>query len=366
MKKLLALLILAAVPVAAQVFNPTATANPTTILVTDAPYNAKCDGTTDDTAAFTAAFNFVSNYVGYTISLPPVSDFSHFGCVYSSPLAFPWDTVFDMKQNAMIYTGATNNAVAFTFSGADYVFNPGIFYHQTHATGITEVRAQYFNVLDGIQILSKPSFRWSNGTVCLQIDSDFQTSIRNAYTGCPIKIVGNVGGSQPVAFDISNSYINDQEGDPGIVTDNPVIVSGFDWGVLNISNSVIYHYKAADATSCLICVTNTTGPTPGTINLDGVQITTAAGYTGYVLSSTNSGSGATNQFAGTLNLARYTGTNLFTGTWGGTLAFGGTTYRGSAALLTYRCNGGTQAGLIYTNNSSCTGGTAVATGDSVQ
>ncbi len=73
----------------------------TSVVVTDPPFNAKCDGSTNDSAAIQAALNSGASEVDWPLST--VADVQQ--CNVASPLTFAADTVFNLRGGILYYTG---------------------------------------------------------------------------------------------------------------------------------------------------------------------------------------------------------------------------------------------------------------------
>ncbi len=97
----------------------------TSILVTDPPYNCKCDGSTDDHVCLQASFDSGSGIV----NLPVSAGASQFLCATSVPLTFIKSTVLEMNSSGIYFTG--NSGYGLTTGGIQTVENG---YFQTNSS----------------------------------------------------------------------------------------------------------------------------------------------------------------------------------------------------------------------------------------
>ena len=310
--------------------------NGTSVLVTDPPFNAKCDGTgggtgTDDTAAINAALASGASVV----NLP----FAAYTCKVTATITVPEFVDFRGNWGTIDSTVSSGNAMEIAYAQVDNIYlameaSSGTVtaFHAANGAFLSQV-ADYLN--------NSTPFA---GYTSLEIDNNGITLVNSGFYG-PVNFFQN--GANQTIYSQNNTY------------DGAVTIKGGNYAI-SFNNDLFYYVSSFFTPTCWVCIA--TDSHTAQIGFNNSQFRSSS-----AIIAIDNTSGVSAKLAGWVDTSLLAGGSTNTsGAWTGVLNENGTTIRGSAATLTYRCNGGTQAGLIYTNNSSCTGGTAVATGDSVQ
>lgn len=332
---------------------------PYCVRVDQPPYNAACDNATDDYTAINDALQ-----AGYPcIALPPTVQGNTIACKVGTGLVDNGGTIIEGSNSLLVYTGTSGVAVTCASFAPCEFDDLGVSLTATSGTigGILLQQGSFATLKNTEATVQGSPFA---GFTPLEIDGAWADIDLGIFGGRVAINTTSAGLNSGVS--IRNSFIGPAAG----VFSHLVDVTQQN-SPISIANTVLNMQSSTGGSDCVICINNTGATLGGSapLKLDNVALYTTNTFTGNVINGASSGGGKAPVIVGTINSylppASFTG-NFTTGTWSGPVTFNGTTYKSSAALVTYRCltSGSLPAGSITTVAAAC--GTSTPTGDSSQ
>ncbi len=317
--------------------------------ITDAPYNAHCDGSTDDTAAIQAAIN-----ANTCIQFPISTSGNVQQCNINTPLTGPTsgDLTLTIHGNGseLNYVGATSTA-AIGFEGPINVDIDNLDINtQTLSTGnigveLTSAAASVIQLTNTI-ISAGPSGLGSGGAAykAISIGEDVGggSLINKNLTTDGTIAMGNTSDFAASLADTNTSFVS-----PGVAEDAYDLVVG----AASVTN---YADSGGETSGCTFCFL---GPTGAPITITNAYF--GALTTGHTAISFTSTSPFNNTLLGSAVYTNSGGT-FISGTYQGSMIANGTTFFSGGSHAQQRCNGGTQSGVYVVSGS--TAATACTTG----
>lgn len=249
--------------------------------VTDFPYNAQCDGSTDDTAAIQAALNSGAAEV----DLPDSAGPTYYQCNVSGTLTMGgYYQFFNGRGSELNWTSSFSGGVmldAFngSYSGLDLI------YDMTLNTESSAPNQTFINIaectVDLVYTYIDSGLDLSNLTgIYAQTHSNI---IRNSIITGPL-VIKNFNGNVLV----ENSQINTNHTDVNPPTGDPVQIIENKNGTISLDSVTLTHAMAgATSASCFVCFYHTADPSDaGALNLSGVILSggdSSGSYPGYML-----------------------------------------------------------------------------------
>lgn len=256
--------------------------DPSTIVnVTDSPYNAQCDGSTDDTAAIQAALNSGAAEV----DLPDSAGAIYYQCNVSGTLKMGgYYQFFNGRGSELNWTSNFNGGVmldAFngSYAGLDFI------YDMTLNTESSAPNQTFMNIdectVDLVYTYIDSGLDLSNLTgIYAQTHSNV---IRDSVITGPL-VIRNFNGNVLV----ENSQINTNHTDTYPPTADPLQIIENKNGTISLDSVTLIHsMQDATSTSCFVCFYHTVDPSDaGALNLNGVILSggdSSGSYPGYML-----------------------------------------------------------------------------------
>ena len=332
------------------------------LYITDPPWSAACDGSTDDHAVFTSALYYGASLQAtngpIVLNLPPPTNAAGGAtartCSISSGLGLAGPVTLEGNGANLQMTGTGDALIIADGTGANY--RPAVkdlHLKLTATTGsVTGILAARNFELDNVSIQNTTTYPTAYTSVAIGMGTQINGGIVNdVVTDGPWTIdgSGDAGPSSQTQLSIRNSMIGGTSCGSGTIPSSSMLsITNWRGAPLWIDSTAFYVSCPWGSSPSIVSVTNTSATNFGVGNAVMLNIAAQNYNSGWtILKASNSGGGSAPILYGNIDTAGYTAGSITSGSWNGLVNIGNVPYVNDTASVS--CSGSPSSSFASVN-----------------